>query len=138
MTIDRRELRRVLVERYPFVRDPDVGPSSVAAGECDRCNEAPRALVTCGPVAWEALCRGCADAVGDDGWCDGHRDDAVAWRRTMSGWPPEHETVARLWWVATGEVSLDPRLVERAVAALPTLGPGPGPGPGPGRPGSDG
>lgn len=114
--LDRAQLRRVLAERYPFVRDPDVGPSAVDAGECDRCGRAPRVAPTCGPVAWEALCVGCATAVGDDGWCDGHRDDAVALRETMAAWPPEHETVARLWWVATGEIAVDTWLVDRAVA----------------------
>jgi hypothetical protein len=32
--------------------------------------------------------------------------------------PAEADDVARLWWVATGEVRLDPALVSTAVARL--------------------
>lgn len=104
---ERAALRAALRAAYPWVADPDVGPSAVEAGECERCARRPRCIPTCGPVPWTALCPDCAHEVGDDAWCDGHRDDGLrhrAWGRAL---PSEWATVARLWWVATGEAAPD-------------------------------
>lgn len=85
----------------------DRGPRAVEAGECDRCGQAPRLLPTCGPVAWTALCRDCAEEVGADAWCVGHEtlgEELRAWAAALDDdWP----TVCRVWWIATGEVRLD-------------------------------
>lgn len=76
-------------------------------------------MTTCGPVEWRALGRRCALAVGATAWCDGHLDDAaatLAWARRL---PDDADDVVRLWWVATGEVRLDPSalaLLRRRVA----------------------
>lgn len=105
--LDRRSLRAALVASYPWVTDTEVGPHAVEAGECDRCARRPRCVPTCGPVAWTSLCATCAGEVGDDAWCDGHRDDGVAHRAWARALPPEWPTVVRLWWVATGELRVD-------------------------------
>ncbi len=104
-----------------------MGPRSVDAGRCDGCDAAPRLLPTCGPGSSGALCRACALAVADDGWCDGHRADGVAARRWASTLPDRWADLVILWWVSTGELRpgaatrLDPDLLPRAVAdALPT------------------
>lgn len=113
---ERRRLQDSLAAAYPWVTDTDVGPRSVEAGECDRCGRQPRLVPTCGPVAWTALCGSCAVDVGEDSWCDGHRDDGAthrAWARTL---PDEWPTVTRLWWVATGEIVPDAAWLEAARA----------------------
>lgn len=108
-----------MAEAYPWVTDPEVGPSSVEAGECDRCARRPRCVSTCGPVAWRALCATCVGEVGDDeGWCDGHVDDARRYQRWAADLPPEWPTVTRLWWVATGEVRVDEDWVRTARSEL--------------------
>ncbi len=104
---DRRDLRAALRTCYPWVTDTAVGPTAVEAGECDRCARRPRCVPTCGPVAWTALCATCAVEVGDDGWCDGHRDEGAAHREWARQLPATWPTVVRLWWVATGEVRVD-------------------------------
>lgn len=127
MTLDRRELRAVLRRAHPWVADPEVGPSSVEAGECDRCARRPRCVPTCGPVPWTALCRDCAIEVGDDGWCDGHAEDGARYRRWAADLPDQWATLTRLWWVATGEVRADAAWLrtaradvdDRIAAALP-------------------
>ena len=118
----RGALRRALLARYPWLRDPDLGPASVEAGECDACGAEPRMAAPCGPPPplpgpagpnW-ALGRRCLLAYGDQVWCGGHETEAavvVAWVRAL---PEEADTAARLWWVATGEVRLDPGLVDAA------------------------
>lgn len=111
----RRALRGALVERYPWITDPDVGPRAVEAGECDRCGTEARLVTTCGPTRWAGLGRRCAAVVGLRGWCDGHADDAARWLAHLRALPDEADTVARLWWVATGEVSMD------AATAAPLL-----------------
>lgn len=58
------------------------------------------------------MCRDCAAALGDDGWCEGHHDEGVAARTWAASLPDRWADVVTLWWVATGEVRLD-------VAALP-------------------
>lgn len=76
-------------------------------------------VTTCGPSRWEALGRRCASEIGVRAWCDGHADDGARWLAQLAGLPDEADTVARLWWVATGEVRMasdaaDP-LVTRAL-----------------------
>jgi len=74
-----------------------------------------RAPVEVGPIC---LGRRCATALGADAWCDGHRQEAAEALAWLSMLPAEADDVARLWWVATGEVRLDPALVSTAVARL--------------------
>lgn len=128
--IDRRALRRALGTAYPWVQEHDRGPRSVEAGECDRCGQRPRLLPTCGPVRWTAVCRDCAREVGDDAWCEGHAELGRELRRWAAELPPEWAAVCRAWWIATGEVRLDPSLAEDLGGALPApvraLLPGPG------------
>lgn len=121
----RAELRDVLRATYAWVPGTELGPGAVEAGECDRCGERPRVVPLCGPTAYRAVCADCVAAVGERGWCDGHRHDgatAIAWAGTL---PAEWAAVVRLWWIATGEVRLDPSLVAleglppRVRAALP-------------------
>lgn len=104
---DRARLRRALLADHPWLADPEVGPSAVEAGECDRCGQHPRCVPTCGPVAWTSLCADCAVDVGDDGWCDGHVDDGAAHRAWARDLPSQWPTLVRLWWVATGETRVD-------------------------------
>lgn len=115
---DRARLRQTLADAYPWVVDPDVGPGSVAAGECDRCARRPRCVATCGPVAWVALCATCVGEVGDDAWCDGHVDDARRHQRWAADLPSAWPTVVRLWWVATGEARVDEAWVRAARSEL--------------------
>jgi hypothetical protein len=102
--VDRRALRRALLDAEPWLAAADVGPASVDAGPCDRCGDAPRLLPTCGPTGWAALCRDCALEVGDAGWCDGHADEGAAARRWAAGLPASWAQTVTLWWVATGEL----------------------------------
>ena len=104
----RAELRDALRAAHPWLTATDWGAQAVSAGECDRCGQAPRLLPTCGPVAWQALCRDCAADLGTDAWCDGHRDDAVAALAWAADLPHDWSDVVRLWWIATGEVRLPP------------------------------
>lgn len=116
----RRELRVALAARHPWLDDVEVGPRAVEAGECDRCGAEPRLVATCGPTRWAGLGRRCAAEIGERAWCDGHADDARRWLAQLRRLPPEADVVARLWWVATGEVRLDPDAVEPLLAhALP-------------------
>lgn len=105
--LDRRRLRDALRQAYPWVADTEVGPAAVEAGECGRCTRRPRCVPTCGPVAWAALCATCAVEVGDDAWCEGHRESGAAHRARARQLPAAWPTVVRLWWVATGEVRVD-------------------------------
>lgn len=118
---DRGALRTALRDAYPWIDETEMGPRAVEAGECDRCGSAPRLLPTCGPASWVALCRTCATEVGDDAWCDGHDDDGRAMRAWADTLPEEWPAVVRLWWVATGEVRLDPALLDALRARLPRL-----------------
>lgn len=116
----RRALRGALLERYPWISDPDVGPRAVEAGECDRCGSEARLVTTCGPTRWAGLGRRCAAFVGLRGWCDGHADAAAGWLARLRALPDEADAVARLWWVATGEVRIDAAAAEPLLAqALP-------------------
>jgi hypothetical protein len=97
----------LLVERYAWLRmgqAPEVGPLTVDAGECDRCGREPRLVEVCGPLPWTAIGRRCASELGAQAWCDGHAEQADRNLRTLRGLPAEADVVARLWWVATGEV----------------------------------
>lgn len=119
----RRELRAALASRHPWIDDVEVGPRAVEAGECDRCGAEARLVTTCGPTRWAGLGRRCAAEVGEGAWCDGHADDARRWLARLRRLPPEADAVARLWWVATGEVRLDPAAVPPLVVrALPAGG----------------
>lgn len=123
----RRALRGALVERHPWIADPDVGPRAVEAGECDRCGTEPRLVTTCGPTRWAGLGRRCSAVVGLRAWCDGHADEAARWLAHLRTLPDEADTVARLWWVATGEVRMDAATVAPLLArALPDGVPGDG------------
>ena len=127
---ERARLRRALSARYPWVTGSDLGPAAVAAGECDRCGAEPRLASPCGPPPplprparpdWGLGAR-CLLTLGEEVWCGAHGtegDEARAWVRSL---PPEADTVARLWWVATGEVRVDPRLLAdaRRLAVLPS------------------
>lgn len=101
-------LRSTLREAHPWLDDSDLGPRTVDAGECDRCGGEARMIATCGPVAWAALGRRCAMRLGTQAWCDGHVREAETWLVRLAGLPTTADTVARLWWVATGEVRVDP------------------------------
>ena len=116
----RRQLRAALTARFAWVTDGDVGPAAVEAGECDRCGQEARLVMTCGPAAWRYLGRTCVRTLGTAAWCDGHADTAITAAAALAALPAEADTVARLWWVATGEVALDPRLrQDMARLALP-------------------
>lgn len=117
-TWDRAALRRALAQRYPWVADAQLGPRSVEAGECDDCGAEARLVPTCGPGAHVYLGRRCAARLGAEAWCDGHGDEARSALAWLDGLPPEADAVARLWWVATGEVALDPRLRQAACRRL--------------------
>lgn len=113
---DRQVLLRALRERYPWLDRDEVGPRSVEAGECDRCGHEARMVESCGPGVHHYLGRRCARRVGIAAWCPGHRDAAADRLARLAALPPEADDVARLWWVATGEVRLDPALVARSPA----------------------
>lgn len=110
-TIDKPALRHALRHRYPWLAATRCGPQAVQAGECDRCGAEPRLVATCGPIAWTALGRRCTTALGAGAWCEGHADEAAAILSWVAQLPEEADHVARLWWVATGEVVLDPALL---------------------------
>lgn len=108
MPTDRASLRRALLERQRWLGETDHGPQAVVAGTCDRCQLHPRLLPTCGPTSFEALCRDCAEELGDEAWCDGHLEDGRAARAWAASLPARWADWVVLWWVATGEVRPDP------------------------------
>lgn len=115
----RQALRAALLARHPWVADADVGPQAVEAGECDRCGAEARLVTTCGPGP-VALGRRCAAELGVAAWCAGHAAEAEGALAALARLPEGADDVARLWWVATGEVRLAPELVAAARArALP-------------------
>jgi hypothetical protein len=109
VTTDRRALRAALLEAEPWLGTSELGPQAVVAGRCDRCDQAPRLLPLCGPTSFEAVCRDCAELLGDDGWCDGHLEEGRAARRWARGLPDRWHEAVVLWWAATGEIGLDER-----------------------------
>lgn len=130
MDIDKQGLRAALRARYAWIDDTEVGPRAVEAGECDRCGAEARLVQPCGPPPRDvpgagpdwALGRRCAAELGVDAWCAGHERDARAALDALAALPAEADDVARLWWVATGEVRIDPRLLGgRARALLSSL-----------------
>lgn len=102
----RRRLRATVTARHPWVTDPDVGPQTVEAGDCGRCGLEARLVATCGPQPWEALGRRCAAALGTAAWCAGHAPQAEELLRRLAALPADADRVARLWWVATGELRM--------------------------------
>lgn len=110
------ELRARLRAAHPWLDDEANGPRTVDAGECDGCGSEARLVQTCGPGAAQ-LGRQCARDRGVEAWCDGHHDDAVAALTWLAELPPDADDVARLWWVATGEVRLS-SAGQRVIAAL--------------------
>lgn len=113
---DKQALRDALRTHHPWLDRDDVGPRSVQAGECDRCGHEARMVETCGPSIHRYLGRRCAGRVGVEAWCEGHRDDAARALAWLGELPDEADDVARLWWVATGEVRLEPDLIARSPA----------------------
>lgn len=110
--IDRPALLRALLDAAPWLAATEVGPQAVDAGNCDRCGTAPRLLPTCGPAGADAVCRRCAEELGDDGWCDGHVDDGRAARDWARRLPDRWAEAVSLWWVATGELRVDPATID--------------------------
>lgn len=114
----RAELRRALQALYPWVAGTEWGPAAVEAGECDACGTEARLVQVCGPGSQQFLGRRCVTVQGTQAWCSGHLQDAAAALTWVVGLPDETDLVARLWWVATGEVSVDPKLVSAGLAQL--------------------
>jgi hypothetical protein len=111
---DKATLREALRSHHPWLDHDELGPRAVEAGECDRCGHEARMVETCGPTPHRYVGRRCAIQMGSDAWCEGHQErahEALEWVRRL---PDEADDVARLWWVATGEVRLDPDLVARS------------------------
>jgi hypothetical protein len=108
---DRDALRRALRRRCTWLDHDELGPRHVEAGECDGCGQEARLVMTCGPGSAVYLGRRCAAARGAAAWCDGHAAEAHQALTWLGRLPSEADTAARLWWVATGEVRLDPALV---------------------------
>lgn len=132
MSIDRPALRRALLARYPWIGRADAGPAAVSAGECDGCGHEARLVAPCGPPPSDigraggvgpdwALGRRCLQLWGPELWCAGHQDDAEGLLAWLGRLPDEADDVARLWWVATGEVRAHPDLLAVAdrLALLP-------------------
>lgn len=117
----RRHLRAAIVARHPWVERPDVGPAAVEAGDCDRCGVEARLVQLCGPVPWAAVGRRCAARLGTPAWCEGHAAQAAVALRQLAALPVEADTVARLWWVATGEVRMADGHAGELMAGLPGL-----------------
>lgn len=120
----RRALQARLLAAAPWLGSDELGPRAVDAGNCDRCEGAPRLLPTCGPGSDGAVCRDCAHALGDDGWCDGHLDDGRAARQWAARLPDRWAEVVVAWWISTGEVRLAADATEAAVRAALPSGPG--------------
>ena len=126
--VDRRALRRAILTAAPWIADDERGPQAVAAGRCDRCGEHPRLLPTCGASGFEALCRDCGLELGDEAWCEGHRDDGDRARSWAMALPEDWAAAVVLFWVATGELRLDDQVlppmsdpgVQAALGATPT------------------
>ncbi len=95
-----------------------VGPANVEAGECDRCAGEARLVLTCGPRVGLYLGRRCAVELGAEAWCAGHAAEAAAAADWVNRLPPEADTVARIWWVATGEVRIGEPVLAQQLGEL--------------------
>ncbi len=104
----RARLRARLQAEYPWLGSSTWGPAVVEAGECDRCGVEARMIPTCGPDAPAFLGRGCLEGFGPDAFCEGHQDQLRAALTYVGALPREADDVARLWWLSTGEVRLEP------------------------------
>jgi hypothetical protein len=122
-TTRRTALRRALRARYPWVADSDWGPATVEAGECDGCGGEARLFQTCGPDAGQYLGRRCLNELGSQALCDGHAAEARAALAWVGNLPAQADLVARVWWVATGEVALDPAVLEPLLGQLALTSP---------------
>jgi hypothetical protein len=109
--VERDALRGELRRRFAWLDHDELGPRHVEAGECDGCGQEARLVTTCGPGSDVYLGRRCAAPRGTAAWCDGHADQAAQALDWLASLPDHADTVARVWWVATGEVRLDPALV---------------------------
>ena len=119
MDVEQRgRLRRALLARYQWVADTEWGPAAVEAGECDGCGAEARLVQVCGPGSAQFLGRTCVLTQAEQAWCSGHAGEAALAVEWVDRLPSEADIVARMWWVATGEVSLDPQLVAARVARL--------------------
>ena len=107
----RDALRHALLEHAPWLAAEDVGPRAVEAGRCEVCEELPRLLPTCGPTGGSGVCRSCAQALGDEGWCVGHHEEGAAARAWAAQLPERWPELVVLWWVATGELRADSSLL---------------------------
>jgi hypothetical protein len=54
------------------------------------------------------VCPGCAEELGDDGWCEGHIEEGRAARRWARQLPDRWADAVTLWWIATGELRREP------------------------------
>ncbi|MFP4233561.1 MAG: hypothetical protein ACLFUG_01370 [Nitriliruptoraceae bacterium] len=116
----RAELRAALLAVAPWLGDDELGPRTVDAGPCERCQDAPRVLATCGPGGG-ALCPTCAAQLGLAAWCDGHAEEgraALAWAAAL---PDRWRDLVVLWWVATGEVRADVTSLPDPAGLPPTV-----------------
>lgn len=84
------------------------------------CGPVPTDLSAAATRDW-ALGRACASAIGVDAWCGGHEREARAALRWLAELPQEADDIARLWWLATGEIRPDPLLVHRVEALMAEL-----------------
>lgn len=114
----RRDLLAALVAAQGWLDDAEFGPTSVDAGSCDRCARAPRLVAPCGPVPWRGVCRDCLLQVGPAAFCPGHEAFAVDVTARARALPPTWATLARLTWVARGEMDADPAFLAEAVDVL--------------------
>ena len=112
----RARLRAALSQRFDWLSDTAFGPAAVEAGECDGCGAEARMVMTCGPGAGPYLGRQCLVEAGDDAYCDGHADQVRKALQYVAALPDDADLIARVWWVATGEVQVrweDAQLAER-------------------------
>ena len=117
-TSTRAALRAALTSTYPWVTGTDFGPAAVEAGECDECQAEARLVMTCGPGVAQYIGRRCLQRLGRGAFCDGHAAEAAAailWAETL---PADTDLIARVWWVATGEVGLPAESTTAAIAQL--------------------
>ena len=118
-TSTRAALRAALTSAYPWVTGTDLGPAAVEAGECDGCGAEARLVLTCGPGVAQFIGRRCLQRLGPAAFCDGHAAEAAAALQWAATLPADTDLIARVWWVATGEVGLP---AEQTAAVVTRLG----------------